>query len=451
MILRILICAYIPIMGLISPGILVAQHDLSLYNFKMVPERIQQNPAFIPQEKVYFGIPFLSGVQAAFANPFSYVDVIERDEYDSVTLRIDNFMTKISRNDHMRFYTNLDLISVGFQLAKGRFFLGFSIRERFSQHITIPRNLCYMLWYGNTAPQLFGKYVNISPSVDALVYDEWAVSFSGYALDQKLSLGGRLKYLSGRINVRTKRSQVDFYTDTATYRIHISSDFEIQTSGIYDFEKYFEQAVPSLIFPGNHGVGVDVGFNYQISNSFSINASILDFGFINWQTNTMSLVSQNPGEEFIYDGLNLNDFMAISDDLDSFGKMVTDSILDLAHIDSVFDEPYVSWLPVRYNLGGSYSINDQHYFNLLLNGISWNHQFFPALSLAYYYSYKKFLGIMVSYNIFNNQYTNIGGGIGITGGPVQLYILSDNILGFFSYRKTNNSSIQFGINISLNR
>jgi hypothetical protein len=58
---------------------------------------------------------------------------------------------------------------------------------------------------------------------------------------------------------------------------------------------------------------------------------------------------------------------------------------------------------------------------------------------------------MVSYNLFNHQYTNLGGGISINAGPVQLYLISDNIPGLIFYKSTNNYSFQFGINILLGR
>ncbi|MFZ4522534.1 MAG: DUF5723 family protein [Bacteroidales bacterium] len=428
-----------------------AQHGLGLYNMQIVPQRIFQNPAFIPDQKFFIGIPLLSGVQTGYANPFSYNDVIERDSYDSVTFRVDNFLSKISKNDKIRLYSDLDILSFGTHVSKGKFFFGFSIRERVSQHIMIPENLGYMLWYGNAAPQIFGKHANIAPSVNFTAFDEYGASFSGYAMHGKMTWGARLKYLSGRINATTTKSVFDVYTDTSTYYIHMQSDFEMKTSGINDIEHYLDQRVSSLVFPGNNGFGVDLGVSYQFNDHIGINASVLDIGFITWKANTMTMVSHNPGEDFSFDGLNLSDFTDMISNMNTFGKKLTDSILDLVQIDTVYDQRYTTRLPVRYNIGGSYSLNDHHRFNLLLNGISWDHHFSPALSVSYYYQLPRLLGLMVSYNIFNNQYTNIGAGLSISAGPVQLYLVSDNIPGMIFYRGSNNYSIQFGINIAINK
>jgi len=435
----------------LGPVRIFAQHDLSLYNMQIVPQRIFQNPAFIPDQKIFIGIPVLSGVQSAYANPFSYNDLIDRDSYDSITFRIENFLGKIAKNDKFRLYSNIDILSFGTQISNGKFFLGFSVRERLSQHTMIPENLFNLLWYGNAAPQIFGQHANIAPSVNVTAFDEWGVSFSGYALNRKMTWGGRLKYLSGKINATTTKSKFEVYTDTNTYNIYMRSDFEIRTSGIDDIEHYLDQRVSSLVFPGNNGIGVDLGLSYQFNNHIGISASVLDIGFIRWKSRTMTLISHNPGEEFAFEGVTLKDFVEMFSNLNTFGSKFTDSILDMVHIDSVYDVKYTSWLPIRYNIGGSYSINEHHRFNLLLNGISWDHHFYPALSVSYYYQLPRILGLMLSYNIFNNQFTNIGVGLSVSAGPIQLYIISDNIPGLVFYHETNNSSLQFGINISINQ
>ena len=434
--------------GLI-PIFVNAQHDLSLYNMEIVPQRIFQNPAFIPDQHLYVGIPVLSGIQTTYANPFSYNDLIERDSYDSVTFKVDDFLKQLSKTDQMRLYSNIEILSLGTRIANGNFYVGFSIRERLCQHLTLPVNMGYLLWYGNTAPELFGKDVNIAPAIDFTAFDEWAASFSGYAMKKKLTWGVRLKYLSGRINATTKHSEFDFYTDTSTYVLHMKSDFELQTSGIDDIEHYLDQKVSKLVFPGNNGFGIDLGATYQINKEISANFSILDLGFINWRSRTMDIVSHNPGAEFIFDGLRLDDFIEMAGNMDTFAQGLTDSILNLAEIDTIYGRKYTTGLPVRYNLGGTYTLNNNHHFNLLLNGISWGHRFYPALSVSYYYQLPRILGLMVSYNIFNRQFTNIGAGISINAGPVQLYVISDNVPGLIAYRSTSNSSIQFGLNITV--
>ncbi len=428
---------------------LPAQHDLGLYSMQMVPQRTFQNPAFIPQQKFYLGLPVLSGLQSSFSAPFSYNDVIERDRYDSVTFRIGNFLSRIDKYDRFRLYTDLDLLTLGTRVAGGKFYLGFSIRERVSQHLMIPANLGNLLWYGNAAPQLFGRYANIAPSVNFTAFDEWAASFSGYAWKKKITWGGRLKYLSGRFNATTVKSRFDVYTDTNTYHLFMQSDFELRTSGLDDIDTYFDQPVSRLVFPGNHGFGIDAGVTCQVNRHLGLNASVLDVGFIRWKSRTATIISRHPEEIFEFDGFSLQDFIDMCSDLNMVGQKITDSIFDLVEIDTLYSQSYTSWLPVRYNLGATWSVNDHHHFNLLLNGVSYNRHFSPGLSASWYYQLPRILGLMVSYNVYDRRFTNVGFGLSVSAGPVQLYALTDNLTGLLFYHRTRGYSFHFGINIAL--
>jgi hypothetical protein len=432
------------------PLSLFSQHDLTLYNTPLVPQRIYQNPALIPGQRVYVGIPFLSGIRTAYANPFSYNDVLTKAEGDSLNLEVDNVISKISRDNRLQTFEVIDILSAGAKIAAGRYFINFGVRQRSAVQAYIPDELISLLWKGNASPGIYGEHINISPAINAAVYDEWDVTFAGFAMNNNLTYGITAKYLSGRVNVSTKKSEIDFYTDSTTNDIYVTSDVEIRSSNIDNFDEYFNQSFPRLMFGGNNGFAADLGLTYRINDKFSVNASVLDLGFIKWRKNTMTLVSHNPGEEFSYSGLTFHNFSEMFDDLDGFGKKMTDSLSDLIHIDTVYGEQYTTMLPVRYNAGGSFIINERSSVNLLLNGVSFGHHLYPALSVSYSYNIKSILGLIGSYNIFNNQYWNFGGGITVSAGPLQLYVVSDNIPGLIAWKATNNSSIQFGINVALN-
>ncbi|HNY04039.1 MAG TPA: DUF5723 family protein [Bacteroidales bacterium] len=435
------------LMQAVSP--LQAQHDLGLYNMKMIPQRMFQNPAFIPQQKFYLGLPVLSGLQSSFSVPFSYNDLIERDAYDSVTFRVGNFLKKLGNYDRFRLYTDVDVLTLGTRIANGKFYLGLSIRERISQHIRIPENLGNLLWYGNAAPQLFGRYANIAPSVNFTAFDEWGASLSGYAMKDRITWGVRLKYLSGRFDASTIRSRFDVYTDTSNYHLFMQSDFEFRTSGIDDIDTYLDQPAGRLVFPGNHGVGIDVGATFRVNDHLELNASLLDLGFIRWKSRTMNIISHHPGEIFEFDGFSLQDFIDMLSNINLVGQKITDSVVDLVEIDTVYSSPYTSWLPTRYNLGGTWSFNEHHHLNLLLNGVSWHGRLSPGLSASWYYELPKILGLMVSYNVYDRRFTNVGFGLSVHAGPIQLYALTDNLTGLIFYHRTRGYSFHVGLTIAI--
>jgi len=58
----------------------------------------------------------------------------------------------------------------------------------------------------------------------------------------------------------------------------------------------------------------------------------------------------------------------------------------------------------------------------------------------------KWLGGTASVTVMNNQFTNIGLGLVIKGGPVQLFLASDNIWGFVWPQSARNFNFRWGIN-----
>ena len=83
--------------------------------------------------------------------------------------------------------------------------------------------------------------------------------------------------------------------------------------------------------------------------------------------------------------------------------------MDLIDIDTVYGEQYTTMLPVRYNVGGSFIINQRSSVNLLLNGVSFGHHLYPALSVSYSYNIKSILGLLGSYNIFKQPVLELRG------------------------------------------
>lgn len=433
------------------PGYLHCQNELTLYQMGSVPERISLNPSFIPPQGGYIGLPVISGFGAGTSIPFIYNDVIKRDQYDSLELQVEGFINSLSKNDVIRFNSSANLFSYGTLISNGKFYLEISIKSKVSQDIHIPAQLMQLMWYGNHAPGLFGEHLGVSPRVNALAYDEIGVSFAGQAMEKKLSWGIKAKYLSGRFNIKSVRSNFDFYTDPETFALWLQSDLDIQTSGIDQIDKYFDQPLNALAFPGNNGFGLDLGASYQINQRFSVNASILDLGYIHWNTRTLKMVSHDPGAQYKFNGLTLGDFMELFGEPDRFAKRVEDTLRKLVKIDSVYGESYNSGLPLRFFAGGSFQLNENHRFNALFNGTVWDKNFYPAFSASYNYAVRRNLELSLSYNIFNHQYLNIGAGLSFHTGPFQFYAVSDNVTGLIFYKSHNNYSFQFGINILLNR
>ena len=93
-----------------------------------------------------------------------------------------------------------------------------------------------------------------------------------------------------------------------------------------------------------------------------------------------------------------------------------------------------------------------------------------GLGIAYNYHLGNFLSATASYSIYNRSYSNLGAGISLNLGPVEIYMLTDNVLAFgtlnprdnflnnngsssinIDTKKVRNGQVHFGINLTFGR
>jgi hypothetical protein len=75
----------------------------------------------------------------------------------------------------------------------------------------------------------------------------------------------------------------------------------------------------------------------------------------------------------------------------------------------------------------------------------------PSVSLNYTREFGKAFSLMAGYTIATNSYTNFALGFAVNAGPLQLYLLTDNILGIVQLNNTRYTNTHFGINLVFGR
>ena len=83
-------------------------------------------------------------------------------------------------------------------------------------------------------------------------------------------------------------------------------------------------------------------------------------------------------------------------------------------------------------------------------GSFYNKQFYPAMTLSWNSKFGRVLSASVSYTAMRGNFTNLGAGLAINGGPEQFYIVSDNIIGTAT-GNVKNLSVRFGWNHTFGR
>lgn len=420
---------------------LIAQQDLLMYNLNEIPQSAYNNPSNKFNGSFYIGIPAISSDYLSFSNSgFSYAQAFNK-QGDSLVLDYENLISKLGDQNFISFNTKIDLFSFGISLSD-RTQLNFNITENANMRFNFLKEYIEFIAYGNGSIE--GSNLNLENFAFSVNhYREYAIGVS-HQLKDKLRIGGRLKYLYGMENINISKTDILITTDPITFDLAIKSDLLIQTSGIDIDSDVTETSSEYLFGRNNRGMGIDLGANYDLNDKFSFNASIIDLGFINW--NSYTTVYENKTKSFEFNGVDVDDFIIGSEDGSDASDEVLDSLEGLADFDTLY-QAYRTNLTSRVYLGGSYQINERSMANLLIQAEIFNGLIKPSFTLAYQRKMNEWINLTSSYTIINRSYGNLGLGASFNPGPVQFYVVTDNLLGTISPQHARHLQLRFGINL----
>lgn len=441
-----------------------SQNKQILYNFTSIPQSLLVNPGADVSYKYYFGVPILSGISANIGSDgFSAYDLFANDGVD-FNDKIRRIINKSSNKDKIYVNQQLELFSGGFRVGgeESTSYFSFGAYQEFDFLMYVPKDIAILALDGNR--DYIGKSFNLSDvNLRAEVLSVLHVGFHK-KMNQNLVLGGRVKLYSSGANATSTKNSGFIHTsqnssNTNIYNQYISSDLELQTSGIATFTKdeydgsIAKDIAHNTFLNGSLGLGFDAGITYYPKENLQLTASLIDIGFIRHTKDIETLTYKG---NYKYDGINPNfDFTDEPEDVfDEFEKAIPR--------DTLYNK-YTTWRPAKLNASVQYSFgeysgdedcscktpNERQYINAV------GGQFFamtmpkqPIIALTAFYKRRIFekLEIKTTYTIDSYSYKNIGLGISGTIGKLNLYLLADNVLEYRDITKANSMSFQFGIN-----
>ena len=431
-----------------------AQYDLTMYNMQSIPQSMYGNPAFIPKTKVNIGLPVISSVYLNLSNNgFVFADLVKNGT-DGSPYFDTTFVDKLGSNNYLSTTFNTDILSFGFRVKKNYF--SFNATEKINFRFRYPKDFFNLLLKGNGA--FLGQDLDLGFALDANHYREYGLGMAR-EINDKLVVGGKLKYLYGMESVNTEKSNITLRTDENSYDITAKSDFRINTS----FDTTFNSITEYALKKKNKGFGIDLGANYKLNNKFSFSASVIDLGFIKWASNVKNYYTDN--SSFTFEGIPYD-----ANDTSDYTQKLMDSLQN-AFTPKESAKSYTTYLTSQVFLGARYHINEKNFASVLLRGEFYKKSLSPSLTIAYNTQVQRWLYASASYSILNRSYNNLGFGFSINLAPLQLYVVSDNILGALVFDKyalprdsnqtqsaniyfpahTKNLNVRFGINLTFGR
>ncbi|MCC6690395.1 MAG: thrombospondin type 3 repeat-containing protein, partial [Bacteroidia bacterium] len=435
-----------------------AQQNFTLYNMRAIPQSMYVNPAQIPASRINIGLPAISSLYTCVGNNGFKLDDLFKVDGNTITYNVDGLIGNLKKNNYITASLHIDLLSFGFKIKKNYF--SFNLTEKADLWLRYPKAFLDFLWKGNGA--FLGTEQNFNFGINATHYREWGFGYTR-ELNEKLVVGGRLKLLSGMENVSVAKSDVTFYTDPNDFSYKVTSNILVNTSADTAGFNHFN-ATNYLFNFSNPGLGIDLGANYKLNDKFSFSASLINLGYISWNSNTTNYRSNNPGATFVYKGVGLSTLGIDTIKFDAAIQKMTDSLQKTFDIKNNLHDKYTSYLPAQMYVGGNYAINEKNAAGLLLYAQVLDHTFRPGATVSISSRVGNALTSVLSYSMFNRGFGNIGFGFSVNAGPVQLYAVSDNVLGMLmmnEYKSKNNSfvapayakflNVRAGINITIGR
>ena len=428
-----------------------AQQQLS-FSFGEIPQNLMLNPGAETNFKSHYGIPVFSNFQLTIGNTgFQMGDLFSNDSR-SFNEKFEKVLDQLSPDDYINLNTKVDVLSFGYRYDN-KTYISVGFYEELDLMVYFPKDAIEGLYYGNDP--FFNRSFSISQAI--MKADILGVLHAGMSrkVDEKLTIGGRVKIYSSSLNVETNNNSGSI--TTTTNNINISRltlqnlDAEIRTSGITDSNDVFS----NTLLGGNLGLGFDVGLTYHFSPQLEFTGSILDLGFIKHSKNTRNFTAKG---NYILDGIN---FEYNSDDpLDYWQQLEQD--IDARIPTEETEDAYTSWRPMKLNAALKYSFGErrnkfcytkthkQYYYNSIGFQIhTIMRPLKPQFSFTSFYekSLSKKIHTKFTHTINDYSAAIFGVATSLQVGKLNIFGVLDNILAVTDIASVNNISLNFGFNI----
>ena len=434
------------------------QNKQLLYDFESVPQSSLLNPGGVMEQKFFIGFPFLS--QVAFDGGLTLFSAYDLFADDGVNIndKLRGVIESYGKTEFFSAHQQLEILSGGFRLPN-RAMLTFGIYQEANTLIKVPKDVIDLSYYGNS--DLNRHYSLRKSNGFGELLSVFHVGYN-FKKSDDLIIGGRFKIYSSAFHASSTGATGSIITRPGTVNLlahHIDNvNIVANTSGIpYDDADELEpnDVVNRLMLGGNLGLGVDVGFTKYLSDQLKVTGSILDFGFISYSKEVRNFKIKG---DYIFEGAELLYADDPMDYWEYYKAEFEESVENSENANS-----YLKLRPIKLNAGVHYSFGmkrdytcnylpkSQHYLNkvsahlfTLLSDV--HTRVAGTVSFERYFS--KHFQAKVSYTADSFSFSNIGLGMATQLGPVQFYLLADNLLNLSNVYDTQALSLQIGLNFN---
>lgn len=453
---------------------LFGQNKQLRYDFTEIPQSSLDNPATDLDYKWYGGAPLLSGISLqAGSSGISINDIFAADGLDINDKVRERAVYGMRIKDEFTLSYQVELLSGGFRGKDPNVFFSFGIYTEADAIVYWPKDYAILAFEGNA--DNLGQRFNLG---HLKMKGELVTVFhigANKKINERLRLGARAKLYSGALDVVSSHNSGYFVSNEGQNNAianTIDTKMKLRSSGFIALDKALdEESLPGTmlrrsLLGGDLGLGLDLGLTYNLSEQLVVTGSVLDLGFIYHTTDVKSFTLEGratvEGVEIILPDVLAN----INTD---FWQDLVDEVEALVPFDHNFKN-YITFRPtklnasIRYNFGeqlesreicdcstdGAIDSRSPKYANAVggqLYMINRPRGPQTALTAFFFKRLGNSIAVKTTWTADKYSVTNIGLGISLQLGPVNMYGLVDNLLAYRNLAASNYASFQLGLNI----
>ena len=428
---------------------LKAQSELTLPLFDDVFQSSYLKPTVRPEHTISIGLPGISSIYVqGIHNGFVPNSVVSSNN-DTVWFNPSSLLNELS--DQNMVFANADVDIFHLRIRVHNWDYWFGIRQRHSLSFFYPKDLMSMAILGNA--DMIGQDIDFGyMGVNANLYREYTY---GMATEyNSWVFGGRVSFLQGLSSLYLKPAMLQLNIDDDMYAHTFASDAILYSAGIpltedkMPNEALFQDTqwlTSYLTRFRNPGASLALGVTYKYDQRTSFSFSVSDLGFIHWNDSTANYKVRGDSP---FQGVDaLGDFLYGRDiDIDS-----TLNVFRSNFDDEEFEQAFTTWLSPKIYLSANYQLARRTHLGFQFYGIV-NRRFYPSFSLGVTQGIGRTFNLALTGSFNQRTMTNLGFGLMVKPGPLQIYMLADNYFTPLVNPLTfTNLNFRFGINLVFGR
>lgn len=421
------------------PIVAIAQFETTLPTLDRLHQSSYTNPAILPSYAASIGLPVLSGMGFNGDIKGISTSVVVNSIDTANRLDLNKFYNNISNNNiGFGMGVNLEVLHVRFKVKK--WFYGINLSTKVSNEIGLSKEFLGLAIQGTD--YFAGRTMDASSTrIAFMAYNE--LGFSAAHKFNQITLGGRVKYLQGLAT-----AQLNDFTFKWEQPSSPTGDIIVTTRGTLNTAslpylldslngKSHKSEIEASSFTGfsNTGWGLDLGAFYDLNKDLKVGASVIDWGWISWNNQTYNYTSNE--NSVVYSGVNLDQM-----DNDSLRQEYLDSLVN-ATLPVASDKSFETALPLKVFLTASYKIHKKIRVGAMYQGHRVQNEFRNAYTLSLTTQLGNGFDVTTNYSNIAGTFNTFGLGIVGKAGPIQTYLIVDNIIPSYSHLV----SFRFGMNV----